>query len=213
MAAATSSRGLTAPVRTMVAWATASAQSMASPTIGRIRQARRSETVYDRGMAIEDLDLFVDADDESFETMAALAIAHGWGDGLPLVPPTESRVATMLGDRDADEVLGVLPPRRSEVTTLAVAVNAVMAGCPTAAFPAVTTAVRALCHPAMNLEGVQATTHPVAPLVIVHGELVRRGGFNAGLGAFGPGNASNAAVGRAIRLVLMHLGDARPGNG
>ena len=44
-----------------------------------------------------------------------------------------------------------------ELPRLAVAVNAVMAGCAPAAFPAVTTAVRALCDPAMNLEGVQAT--------------------------------------------------------
>jgi hypothetical protein len=161
----------------------------------------------------DDLDLYVDADDESFETMTALAAAHRWGDGLPLVPPTETRVAAMLDGRDGDEVLGVLPPRRSEVTVLAVAVNAVMAGCHPTTFPVVAAAVRALCDPAMNLEGVQATTHPVAPLVIVHGEMVREGGFNGGLGAFGPGNPSNASVGRAVRLVLMHLGDARPGDG
>ena len=161
----------------------------------------------------DELDLFVDADDESFETMTALALAHRWGDGLPLVPPTEARVAAMLDGRDGDEVLGVLPPRRSQVTMGAVAVNAVMAGCPPVTFPVVTAAVRALCDPAMNLEGVQATTHPVAPLVIVHGGIVGRAGFNAGLGAFGPGNTCNASVGRAVRLVLMHLGDARPGDG
>ena len=77
-----------------------------------------------------DVGLFIDADDESFETMSVLAREQGWGDGLPLVPPTETRVKAMLGGRDADVVLGVLPPRRCQVTTNAVAVNAVMAGCP-----------------------------------------------------------------------------------
>src|SRR5436190_2527870 len=83
MAPSTSSRGLTAPARTSSAWPTASAHSMSSPTLASLREARPPKTVYDRGVATEDLDLYVDADDESFETMTALAIAHGWGDGLP----------------------------------------------------------------------------------------------------------------------------------
>jgi len=49
--------------------------------------------------------------------------------------------------------------------------------------------------------------------VIVHGELAARAGFNAGTGAFCPGNRSNATVGRAVRLVLLHLAGARPGSG
>jgi hypothetical protein len=65
----------------------------------------------------------------------------------------------------------------------------------------------------VNLRGVNATTHPVAPLVIVHGAIVDRAGFNAGAGAFGPGNRANATVGRAVRLVLLHLAGARPGSG
>jgi hypothetical protein len=47
----------------------------------------------------------------------------------------------------------------------------------------------------------------------VHGEVVERAGFNAGAGAFGPGNRANATVGRAVRLVLLHLAGARPGLG
>jgi hypothetical protein len=74
-------------------------------------------------------------------------------------------------------------------------------------------AVRALGRPELNLEGVQATTHPVAPLVIVHGRAVDDLGFNAGLGAFGPGRRANATVGRAVRFLLMHVGGARPGAG
>jgi hypothetical protein len=50
-------------------------------------------------------------------------------------------------------------------------------------------------------------------MVVVHGEVVDRAGFNAGAGAFGPGNRANATVGRAVRFVLLHVGGARPGVG
>jgi len=79
--------------------------------------------------------------------------------------------------------------------------------------PVVAAAIEALAHPEVNLRGIQATTHPVAPLVIVHGEAVEREGYNSGAGAFGPGNRANATVGRAVRLVLLHVGGARPGAG
>jgi len=65
----------------------------------------------------------------------------------------------------------------------------------------------------VNLRGVNATTHPVAPLLIVHGRAATELGFNGGLGAFGPGNRANATVGRAIRLLLLHVAGAMPGPG
>ena len=40
--------------------------------------------------------------------------------------------------------------------------------------------------PDLNLRGVNATTHPVAPLLIVHGQAAVEGGFNAGLAPSGP---------------------------
>ena len=98
-------------------------------------------------------------------------------------------------------------------TVRAVAVNAVMAGCPPPVFSVVVAAVRALLRPEVNLRGVQATTHPVAPVVIVHGEAVEALGFNAGHGTLGPGCVANATVGRAIRLVLLHIGGGYPGDG
>jgi hypothetical protein len=155
----------------------------------------------------------IDLVDDSPEALMAYFAERGWGDGLPLVPPTEGRVRAMLAAGDPDEALGVVPPRGGVATRHALAVNAVLAGCPPEVFPVVVTAVRALCRPEVNLEGVQATTHPVAPLVIVHGEAVARLGFNAGAGTFGPGCRANASVGRAVRLVLLHVGGGRPGTG
>jgi len=153
--------------------------------------------------------------DESPETLRALLEERRWADGLPVVAPTEERVGAMLAahDADADTVLGVVPPRDGVATLRAVAANAVMAGCPDDVLPVVAAAVRALTQPEVNLRGVQATTHPVAALVIVHGEAARTLGFNAGTGCFGPGTWANATVGRAVRFVLMHIGGARPGDG
>ena len=140
---------------------------------------------------------------------------EGWGDGLPVVAPTLARVEAMLAGAsgDPDEVLGVLEPRLGIVTRRVVAINAVLAGCPIEVFPVVLTAVRALMRPEVNLRGVNATTHPVAPLVVVQGEMARTAGFECGTGAFGPGNRANATVGRAVRLILLHVAGARPGAG
>lgn len=153
--------------------------------------------------------------DESPDALIELYAAHGWGDGLPLVAPTPARVEAMLAetDGDPDEVLGLLPPRFGKATRRMVAINAVLAGCVPEVMPVLVTAARALARPELNLRGVNATTHPVAPLLVVHGEIGQRCGFNAGIGAFGPGNRANATVGRAVRLLLLHVAGARPGDG
>lgn len=156
----------------------------------------------------------LDVDDDPIAVLEAYA-ARGWGDGLPLVAPTEARVAEMLAGApgDPDEVIAVLAPRSGAATRHTIAVNAVLAGCEPAHLPVLVAAVRALAHPDLNLRGVNATTHPVAPLLIVHGEIADRAGYNSGLGAFGPGNRANAATGRALRLILLHVAGAVPGPG
>jgi len=142
--------------------------------------------------------------------------SHGWGDGLPVVAPTPERVDEMLAGctgYDPDEVVATLPPRFGQATRLAIAVNAVMAGCLPDHLPVLVSAVRALAHPDLNLRGVNATTHCVAPLLVVHGDVARSAGYHGGLGAFGPGSRANAATGRALRLVLLHIAGATPGEG
>jgi len=155
--------------------------------------------------------------DDDPEAFMAFADERGWGDGLPLIPPTPARVdralAALPASIDPDEIIATLPPRGGLVTRRALAVNAVMAGCAPEMLPVLTTAMRALARPEINLRGVNATTHPVAPLVVVHGDAVEQLGFNAGLGAFGPGTRANATVGRAVRLALLNIAGARPGEG
>jgi len=117
----------------------------------------------------------------------------------------------MLGDAEPGRALGAMPPLWRTATLEAIAVNAVMAGCRPEYFPVIVAAVDAMLDPDFNLYGVQATTHPVAPLVIVNGAYGRRIGLHAGSGCFGPGFRANATIGRALRLILMNVGGAWPG--
>ncbi|HEU4368137.1 MAG TPA: hypothetical protein VFV05_07930 [Methylomirabilota bacterium] len=136
---------------------------------------------------------------------------RAWCDGLPIIAPTEARVAAMLGGREGGRVLGVMPPLWRQATLEKLAVNAVMAGCEPQAFPIILAAVEAVLEPAFNLYGVQATTHPVAPLLVVNGPYGREVGLHGGSGCFGPGFRANATIGRALRLVLLNVGGAWPG--
>jgi hypothetical protein len=140
---------------------------------------------------------------------------RGLTDGLPIVPPTEERVAAMVAavPEEASDSLGTLPPRWAEATIEKLAVNAVLAGCRPEVFPVVAAAVRAMLRQEFNLYGLQATTHPVAPMVAVHGPVARRLGVQGGPGALGPGHTANATIGRAVRLILLNVGGAYPGEG
>jgi hypothetical protein len=154
----------------------------------------------------------IEAEDD-FDTVNALVNDRGWGDGLPIVPPTAARVEAMLAwcDRPWDQPIAKVAPRYGEATPVRLAANAVMAGCRPEYFPLYLLAMEAMCDEAVNLYGVQATTHPCAPLVIVNGPVARELGINAGHNAFGPGTHSNATIGRAIRLALLNIGGATPG--
>ncbi len=153
--------------------------------------------------------------DGTYEAIDAHYQERGWTDGLPIVPPTEPRVREMLAftDRDPREVLGVLPPRQGEATVEKIAVNAVMAGCRPEYFPVILAGLEALADPLFNLDSVQATTHPVAPLLVVNGPIAREIGLNGGYNAFGQGFRANVTIGRAVRLVLMNVGGGLPGSG
>lgn len=138
---------------------------------------------------------------------------RGWTDGLPVVPPTLGRVEEMLGwsRHPRHTVLGEVEPLRGLATVEKVAANAVMAGCGPEHFPVVLAAVEAILEPAFNLRGVQTTDENVAPLLIVNGPAAAALDVNAGHGVLGPGWRANAAIGRAVRLVMNNLGGGWPG--
>lgn len=153
----------------------------------------------------------LDIPDDLEEAMEACR-ARGWTDGLPVIPPTAERVERMLRycDRPWDAAIAKLPPRWGEATPMRLAANAVMAGCRPEYLPIVMLALEAMCEEPFNLYGIQATTHPCAPLVIVNGPIARELDLNSSHNAFGPGVQSNATIGRAIRLALINIGGAIP---
>jgi hypothetical protein len=140
--------------------------------------------------------------------------AQGWTDGLPVVPPTPEAVAMMVAALGGDPGLVEckIPPRHGSLSREVLAINLVMAGCKPDYAPVVRAALLALTQPAFNLNGVQATTHMAAPLLVVNGPVAAAIGMNPGANAFGSGNRANATIGRAIRLVLLNVGGAWPGD-
>jgi hypothetical protein len=139
--------------------------------------------------------------------------ACGWSDGLPLVPPTVERAEAMLRHtrRARDEVIATVAPGFGAATVGHIAANAVMAGCEPEYLPILIAAVNALADPAFNLQGIQATTNPAAPWLIVNGPIARDLGINGALNCLGQGAWANATIGRAVRLILQNVGGARPG--
>lgn len=145
----------------------------------------------------------------------ALELLHSTGctDGLPVIIPTADRVARLVlaSGLDADTLLGEMGPGGGAATIEKVAINAVMAGCLADHMPIVVAAVRALLQPEFDLGEMQATTHCTAPLTIVNGTVTDHCDISGSFGALGPGHRANASIGRAIRLCMMNIGDARPG--
>ncbi|MBI2865090.1 MAG: hypothetical protein HYX94_11070 [Chloroflexi bacterium] len=137
----------------------------------------------------------------------------GWADGLPIVPPTEDRVEAFVGQvgRDPEEVIAEVAPRFGVATVEKLAINAVMAGCRPEYFPVILAAVEAIVEPSFNLNGIQCTTNPVAPLLIINGPIRGEIGINSKANALGQGCRANATIGRALRFVLLNIGGATPG--
>jgi hypothetical protein len=135
-------------------------------------------------------------------------------DGLPVVIPTSERVARLVlaSGLDADIVLGEMGPQWGAATVHKVAVSAVMAGCLAEHMLVVVATIRAICQPEFDLAEMQGTTHCIAPLIIVNGPArAACGGVACGFGAMGPGHRANASIGRALRLAMINIGGARPG--
>src|SRR5712691_9357620 len=156
-------------------------------------------------MSLVDPDLDADAIEELF--------ARGVTDGLPVVPPTRARVdrAIAASGRAPDALIARVPPNYGRATVEKIAINAVMAGCRPAYLPVIIAAVEAACAPAFNLHGVSTSTHFSAPLIVVNGPIRARIELNCSFGVFGPGHRANATIGRALRLVMINVGGAKPG--
>ena len=98
---------------------------------------------------------------DDYELIQNWFMDQGWGDGLPIVPPTLDRVERMLRGTGMppDHIVGEIPPNYGSATVERVAINSVMAGCLPEYLPVVLAAIEAISAPAFNLYGIQATTH------------------------------------------------------
>ena len=155
---------------------------------------------------------FEAADD--LDAINALYRERRWTDGLPIVPPTTERVERMLRhtSRQRYDLVALIAPAYGAATVERIAINAVMAGCDPEYLPVLIAACEAVAEPGFNLQGIQATTNPVAVWLILNGPVAKALAVNAGFNCIGQGTWSNATLGRAMRLVLQNIGGAFPGD-
>ena len=151
---------------------------------------------------------------DSFPAIQDYFWEQGWTDGLPVVPPTEDAVCDMLAAIDADpqHSLGMAQPRNARATLEKLAINSVMAGCKPEHFPVVVAAVRAALIERYNLAGTATTTGGANQVVIVNGPVALELGIQADAACFGPGFRANAAIGRALRLIIRNVAGLIPGD-
>jgi len=143
-----------------------------------------------------------------------LSLTEGWGDGVPLLPPTDDAIEALLARTPdaADAVLGVLPPQYGVATVELVAANAAMAGVQPAAFPLVLAALEALTTPEWNAFGLTTTTSSVFPMLIVNGPSRDALGIDFRAGCMGgAGGRGSMRIGRAVALCLRNIGGQRAG--
>ncbi|PCJ28032.1 MAG: thiol reductase thioredoxin [SAR86 cluster bacterium] len=149
---------------------------------------------------------------ESEDIMEA-CFDRGWSDGLPVVPPTALRVMRMINgsEREADEVIGRVPPDYVPCSIEKLAINAVMAGCKPEYFPLVIASVEAALQDRFCMHGLLCTTYFSSPVMVVSGPIAKQIGMNSGVNALGQGNRANATIGRALQLVIRNIGGGVPG--
>lgn len=151
------------------------------------------------------------ADDEG--SAIELCYANGWTDGLPVIPPTASRIAAMLeaGGLEPGKQLSFIENRQVSVTAEKVAINAVMAGCKPEYMPVITATVEALADPLYGYHGPATSTGGSAVFMLVNGPIAKKLNINNGDNLFGPGWRANATLGRAIRLIMRNVIGTLPG--
>jgi hypothetical protein len=128
-----------------------------------------------------------------------------WTDMLPIVLPTEERVAAMLKgtSHPPDKVVGRLRPTAFreywEFTVEKVAVNAVMAGARPEYFPVI------LALASSGISARSSSTNSFATITVVNGPIRKEIAMHDGIGVMGPYNHANATIGRAYGLLSQNL--------
>ena len=137
--------------------------------------------------------------------------AQEWSDGLPFVAPTLERVERFLQftDRAPDEAVAVLQSANLQATPWNIAVNAVMAGCRPEHMPLIIAAVEALGDERCSLNNIGSSSG-IFPYILVNGPIVDE--LDIQSGAQLVSRPPNAAIGRAIGLIVRNIAGFRPGS-
>ena len=149
----------------------------------------------------------------TYEDVNQFFYRKGWGDGLPITPPSEEAVAMMLTGTDlpADHIVTKLIPRMGKATVEKIAINAVMAGALPTHMPVLIAAVDALSDPKTRFDTFEVSTGSWAPLLVINGPIRNDININCSSGMMSPGNIANSAIGRAVGLIVKNIGGARKG--
>lgn len=144
--------------------------------------------------------------DLDIDAFNRFALEQGWGDGLPLIPPTDARVRTFLSENDRypDELIGTMPDS-SECTVEKIVINAVMAGAPPESLELIIAMIASIADPDFELYGVNATTAPVYPAFVVNGPVRHALNIPYSYGCLGGVPGASAAIGRTIRLLMRNV--------
>jgi hypothetical protein len=149
----------------------------------------------------------------NYEDVNRFFYRKGWGDGLPIVPPTEEAVKEMMKGTDlpADHLVAKVIPRQGKATVEKIAINAVMAGALPTHMPVIIAAIEALADQKTRFDTFEVSTGSWAPFLAVNGPIRDQIHINYGSGALSPGDIANAAIGRAVGLIVKNIGGARKG--
>ena len=153
-----------------------------------------------------------DSYEEAVEAFNKDFLSREWGDGLPLVPPTDERVKWMLSGtkRSPDEVLGTINPKGGTVTIEKIAINSVMAGAKPEYMPVIISVIESLADDKFDDLHVLASAGSFGLLIVVSGPIAKELEMNAGIGFMGHGNRANNTIGRAVRLTTLNIGRTWP---
>jgi hypothetical protein len=151
--------------------------------------------------------------DDDVRAFTAYSLQVGFGDGLPLIPPTPGLVEEYVAASGrADTVsLGALPSSFAACTVEKVAANAVMAGARPDAMPFICSAILALLVPEAGLSGMTTTTNCVVPALVANGPVRDLLQIPYQNGCFGGAATPAVAIGRALRLIMRNIGGEVPG--
>jgi hypothetical protein len=149
----------------------------------------------------------------SYEDVNRYFYRNGWTDGLAIAPPTEKAVAEMMTGTDLppDHLVTKLIPRLGKATVEKIAVNAVMAGALPTHMPVLIAAVQSLVDQRSRFDTFGVSTGSWAPFFIINGPIRKDIHINCSSGALSPGDIANAAIGRAMGLIIKNIGGARKG--